>query len=51
MSAGAIHALVPAAGRGERFGESIPKQYAELAGKPVLAHAIDPLVRHAGIAG
>jgi 2-C-methyl-D-erythritol 4-phosphate cytidylyltransferase len=43
--------LIPAAGGGERFGGAIPKQYAMLAGRPLLAHAIDrlavgtPLVR------
>jgi 2-C-methyl-D-erythritol 4-phosphate cytidylyltransferase/2-C-methyl-D-erythritol 2,4-cyclodiphosphate synthase len=39
-------ALIVAAGRGERFGASLPKQYAGLAGKPVLRHAIEALARH-----
>ena len=39
-------ALVVAAGRGERFGGALPKQYAGLAGKPVLRHAIEAFVRH-----
>jgi len=34
---------VPAAGTGERFGAAIPKQYADLAGAPVLLHTLDRL--------
>jgi 2-C-methyl-D-erythritol 4-phosphate cytidylyltransferase len=34
---------VPAAGGGSRFGGSAPKQYAPLAGRPLLAHALDCL--------
>lgn len=33
-------ALIVAAGRGSRFGGALPKQYALLAGQPVLTHAI-----------
>lgn len=33
-------ALIPAAGRGERFGKGINKVFAEIAGKPVLAHTL-----------
>jgi len=33
-------ALVVAAGRGSRFGGPLPKQYADLAGQPVLRHTI-----------
>jgi 2-C-methyl-D-erythritol 4-phosphate cytidylyltransferase len=36
-----IRALIPAAGQGLRFGSSVAKQYLRVAGKPVLAHAID----------
>lgn len=36
-----VHALLPAAGRGQRFGDALLKQYAPIAGKPVLAHAIE----------
>lgn len=41
-------ALVVAAGSGVRAGGSIPKQYAKIAAKPVLARAIDHL-RHPAI--
>jgi 2-C-methyl-D-erythritol 4-phosphate cytidylyltransferase len=37
------HALIPAAGGGTRFGAARPKQYLTLAGKAVLAHAIERL--------
>jgi 2-C-methyl-D-erythritol 4-phosphate cytidylyltransferase len=33
-------ALVPAAGSGSRAGQTIPKQYVELAGRPLLAHTL-----------
>ena len=35
-----LFALIPAAGGGSRFGAATPKQYAILAGAPVLAHTI-----------
>jgi len=34
-------ALIPAAGVGARMGASMPKQYARLAGKPMLRHVLD----------
>ena len=34
-------ALIVAAGRGSRFGGPVPKQYADLAGRPVLRRAIE----------
>jgi 2-C-methyl-D-erythritol 4-phosphate cytidylyltransferase/2-C-methyl-D-erythritol 2,4-cyclodiphosphate synthase len=40
-------ALVVAAGRGSRAGSELPKQYRSIAGKAVLAHALDNL-RSAG---
>ena len=43
-------ALVVAAGRGSRFGGDLPKQYASLAGKPVLRHALAAYQRHPRIA-
>lgn len=41
-------ALIVAAGSGSRAGGAGPKQYAQLGGKPLLAHALDHL-RHPGI--
>lgn len=35
------YALVVAAGSGKRMGAEIPKQYLELAGKPVLMHTLE----------
>jgi 2-C-methyl-D-erythritol 4-phosphate cytidylyltransferase len=46
-----IWAVVPAAGRGSRFGAEIPKQYAEIAGSTVLWHSLNSLLRHPQIAG
>lgn len=40
----AVHVVVPAAGRGERFGGPIPKLFVEVAGRPVLAWTIDRLL-------
>ncbi len=37
-------ALVPAAGRGERFGSAAPKQLAEIAGRPSLAWTLERLL-------
>ena len=39
-------ALVPAAGTGSRFGNSRPKQYVDMLGKPMLAHSVEVLGRH-----
>jgi len=44
-------ALVPAAGSGRRFGAEIPKQYMKAAGKPLIEHALDALLRHDAIEG
>ncbi len=38
-----IWAVIPAAGRGTRFGGQLPKQYLPIAGRPLLAHALDAL--------
>jgi 2-C-methyl-D-erythritol 4-phosphate cytidylyltransferase len=38
-----LFVVVPAAGGGSRFGGGLPKQYAALAGRPVIAHALDRL--------
>jgi len=43
--------VVPAAGRGARFGGGIPKQYLALAGKPMLLRTIEALTAHPRIAG
>ncbi len=37
------YALIPAAGAGSRMGNSLPKQYLELAGRPLLYHAVRAL--------
>ena len=37
--------IVPAAGAGRRMGTEIPKQYLEVAGKPILQHALEHLLR------
>lgn len=39
--------LVVAAGRGSRAGSGMPKQYRPLAGKPLLAHTLEALLRAA----
>ena len=39
------YALVPCAGLGERAGTAGPKQYAPLAGRSVVAHALAALSR------
>lgn len=46
-----IWAVIPAAGRGTRFGGDVPKQYLEAAGKPLIAHALDALLSHERIEG
>jgi len=45
----ATAAIIVAAGRGVRAGGDIPKQYQPLAGKPVLAHAINAFGTRADI--
>jgi 2-C-methyl-D-erythritol 4-phosphate cytidylyltransferase len=47
----AIWAIVPAAGRGERFGGGVPKPYLQLHGRPLVAHALQRLLAHPQIAG
>jgi 2-C-methyl-D-erythritol 4-phosphate cytidylyltransferase/2-C-methyl-D-erythritol 2,4-cyclodiphosphate synthase len=48
---GSIYALVLAAGRGARFGGTLPKQYLPLAGASVLRHAVTAFAAHKRIAG
>lgn len=42
-------ALIVAAGKGERMGGGIPKQYRLLAGKPVVRRAVEAMARHPAI--
>jgi 2-C-methyl-D-erythritol 4-phosphate cytidylyltransferase / 2-C-methyl-D-erythritol 2,4-cyclodiphosphate synthase len=42
-------ALIVAAGQGLRAGGSLPKQFAPLAGKPMLAHSYDVMTSHPAI--
>lgn len=43
--------VVPAAGRGSRFGGEVPKQYLEVAGAPLIAHTLRALCAHPGVDG
>jgi 2-C-methyl-D-erythritol 4-phosphate cytidylyltransferase len=43
--------VVPAAGRGSRFGGAIPKQYLSLYGRSVLQHTLERLLSHAAVSG
>lgn len=43
------YALIPAAGSGSRMGTETPKQYQQLAGKPLLYHAVSRLCAHPDI--
>ena len=51
MGTADIWAVLPAAGRGTRFGGDIPKQYLEAGGQPLIAHALDALLAHPRVAG
>lgn len=44
-------AVVVAAGRGQRFGSALPKQYQPLFGRTVLEHSLAPFLRHNSIGG
>jgi len=48
---GGLWVVVPAAGRGTRFGGERPKQYCEVAGRTVIAHTLDRLLSHPSVAG
>ncbi len=39
-------AVLPAAGVGKRMGGPVPKQYLDLAGRPVIAHTLSRLLAH-----
>lgn len=44
-------AIVPAAGQGARVGGPVPKQYLDVAGAPLVAHALAALLAHASVEG
>ncbi|MES2136155.1 MAG: bifunctional 2-C-methyl-D-erythritol 4-phosphate cytidylyltransferase/2-C-methyl-D-erythritol 2,4-cyclodiphosphate synthase [Pseudomonadota bacterium] len=44
-----LTALIVAAGKGERAGSGVPKQYRLLGGKPVLRWAVEALIRHPAV--
>lgn len=46
-----IWAVVPAAGRGTRFGAELPKQYLMVDGAPLIAHALSALFAHDAVEG
>ena len=46
-----VWAIVPAAGRGARFGGEVPKQYLEAAGRSLLAHALDAVLADPRVRG
>lgn len=49
MIASKTVAILVAAGKGTRAGGGIPKQYRQIAGRPVLAHAVEALAHHEAI--
>ena len=49
--ANTLWCVVPAAGRGGRFGGEVPKQYLPLAGRPLILHALERIAAHPRIAG
>jgi len=42
-------AIIVASGRGERFGSELPKQYASLAGRPLLRHTLERFADHPSV--
>jgi 2-C-methyl-D-erythritol 4-phosphate cytidylyltransferase/2-C-methyl-D-erythritol 2,4-cyclodiphosphate synthase len=44
-----VTALIVAAGKGERAGSGVPKQYRGVGGKPVLRWAVESLIRHPAV--
>ncbi len=46
-----VWVVVPAAGRGTRFGSETPKQYLDVAGRPLLAHTLQALFAHPQVSG
>jgi 2-C-methyl-D-erythritol 4-phosphate cytidylyltransferase len=52
MSHAAHHwSIIPAAGVGKRMGAAVPKQYLELAGRPVIDHTLERILLHPRIDG
>src|SRR5512140_3626544 len=45
-----VGVIIVAAGSSVRFGGSIPKQFLELAGTPILLHALRPFTSHPDVA-
>ncbi len=50
MSVG-VWAVIPAAGRGIRFGAPVPKQYLPVAGRPLIAYTLEALAAHPAVCG
>lgn len=46
-----VWVVVPAAGRGSRFGGERPKQYLSVAGRPLILHTLARLLAHPAIVG
>lgn len=46
-----IWVVVPAAGRGTRFGGEIPKQYLDVGGQPLIAYTLAALLTHPAVEG
>lgn len=46
-----VWAVIPAAGRGTRFGGELPKQYLQVGGLTVLAHSLAALFAHDAVEG
>lgn len=46
-----IWAVVPAAGRGTRFGAPLPKQYLQVAGQMLIGHTLAALFAHPAVRG
>lgn len=51
MAVERLWCVVPAAGHGARFGAAIPKQYVEIAGRPLIEWTLEALARSSRIAG
>ncbi len=46
-----VWAIIVAAGQGKRFGSKEPKQFAPLAGKPVVLWSVETFLDHSSVAG